>query len=121
MALRGTVYRLGTHQIAAYTSAAGATSNAFGAGTNMVRVVPTTAAYVKIGNTPTAAATKSVYMKAGEPEYFVVTPGIKASATGSPCSQQLLKSIYARADRHYVCLDISSKTTVALTMVVSVA
>jgi hypothetical protein len=45
----------------------------------VVRLVPTTAAYVKIGNTPTAT-TSDVYMKAGEAEYFVVTPGMKASA-----------------------------------------
>jgi hypothetical protein len=79
MAYRGTVYRLGAHQSAAYTSAANTISNAFGAGTQVVRLVPTTAAYVKIGNTPTAT-TSDVYMKAGEAEYFVVTPGMKASA-----------------------------------------
>jgi pyrroline-5-carboxylate reductase len=76
---RGQVYRLGSHQTAAYTSAANAISNAFGAGTQVVRIVPTTAAYVKVGNSPTAT-TSDVYMKAGEAEYFVVTPGMRASA-----------------------------------------
>lgn len=80
MAHSGTVFRLGTHQIAAYTSVANAITNAIGAGTNVVRVVPTTAAYVKVGNTPVAAATNSVYMKAGEPEYFACTPGQRVSA-----------------------------------------
>ena len=80
MAYRGTVYRLGTHQIAAYTSVAASITNAIGTGTQVVRVVPTTAAFIKIGNTPTAAATNSVYMKGGESEYFVVTPGMKVSA-----------------------------------------
>ena len=79
MAFRGTVYRLLTHQKVAYTSVAGTITNAFGSGTQAVRVVPTTAAYVAIGNTPTAT-TNSVYMKAGEAEVFVVTPGMKASA-----------------------------------------
>jgi hypothetical protein len=79
MAYRGIVYRLGTHQSAAYTSAANAITNAFGAGTQVVRVVPTTAAYVKIGNSPTAT-TSDVYMRGGEAEYFVATPGMKASA-----------------------------------------
>jgi hypothetical protein len=76
---RGQIYRLGSHQTAAYTSAANAISNAFGAGTQVVRIVPTTAAYVKVGNSPTAT-TSDVYMKAGEAEYFVVTPGMRASA-----------------------------------------
>lgn len=80
MAHSGTVFRLGTHQIAAYTSVAGSITNAFSASASLARVVPTTAAYVKIGSTPTAAATNSVYMKAGDVEYFVVRPGEKISA-----------------------------------------
>jgi hypothetical protein len=80
MAHPGGVYRLGTHQIAAYTSVAASIANAVGAGTNVVRVATTTGAYVKIGNTPTAAATNSIYMAAGDPEYFVITPGQKVSA-----------------------------------------
>ena len=80
MAYPGAVFRLGTHQTAAYTSVAASITNAAGAGTNVVRVAVTTAAYVKIGNTPTAAATNSIYMAAGDPEYFVITPGQKVSA-----------------------------------------
>ena len=79
MAYRGTVYRLGTHQSAAYTTAAGTITNAFGIGTQVVRVVPSTAAYVKIGNSPTASAS-DVYMKGGEEGFYVATPGMKASA-----------------------------------------
>lgn len=79
MAYRGTVYRLGANQTAAYTSAAAAISTAFGAGTNIVRVVATTAAHVKFAGTPTAT-TSDPYLKGGEPEYFVVTPGQKLSA-----------------------------------------
>jgi hypothetical protein len=76
---RGQVYRLGTHQTAAYTSAANAITNAIATGTQVVRVVPTTACHVKIGNTPTAT-TSDPYVKGGEAEYFVVTPGMKVSA-----------------------------------------
>lgn len=79
MSFRGQVYRLGSHQSANYTIAAAAITNAFGAGTQVVRVVPTTAAHVKIGNSPTAT-TSDPYLKGGEAEYFVVTPGMKASA-----------------------------------------
>jgi hypothetical protein len=80
MAHPGGVYRLGSHQTAAYTSASASISNAIGSGVNVVRVATTTAAYVKIGETPTAAATNSIYMVAGDPEYFVVTPGQKVAA-----------------------------------------
>jgi hypothetical protein len=80
MAHPGSVYRLGTHQTVAYTSVAGTIANAVSAGTNVVRVATNTAAYVKIGNSPTAAATNSIYMAAGDPEYFIVRPGEKVSA-----------------------------------------
>jgi hypothetical protein len=79
MAYRGAVYRLGTHQSAAYTSAANAITNAISTGVQLVRVVPTTAAYIKVGNSPTAT-TSDVYMKGGEAEIFVCTPGMKVSA-----------------------------------------
>lgn len=71
--------RLGTHQSVAYTSSAGTITNAFGAGTQKVRVVVTSAAYVLIAKDPTATAA-SVYMPADSPEYFTVNPGEKASA-----------------------------------------
>lgn len=77
--IRGKVYRLGTHQSAAFTSVANSVTNAFGEGTDAVRVVATKGCYVKIGNSPTAAAT-DVYMAADSPEYFVAAPGMKASA-----------------------------------------
>lgn len=77
--LRGTVYRIGTHQVAAFTSAANGITNAFGTGTDVVRVVSTTGCYVKIGNTPTAT-TSDVYLPANTVEYFVAAPGMKASA-----------------------------------------
>lgn len=71
--------RLSTHQSVAYTGTAGTITNAVGAQTYKVRVVVTTAAYVAIGNSPTATAA-SVYCPADTPEYFTITPGMKVSA-----------------------------------------
>lgn len=71
--------RLGTHQSAAYTGTAGTITNAMTAGIHKARVVVTTAAYIKIGSSPTAAAT-DVYMAADSPEYFTISEGEKVSA-----------------------------------------
>jgi hypothetical protein len=73
------VGRLGTHQSVAYTGTAGTITNAVGAQTYKVRVVCTTAAYVLIGNSPTATSA-AVYVPADTPEYFTITPGQKVSA-----------------------------------------
>jgi hypothetical protein len=73
------VGRLGTHQSKAYTGTAGTIDNVVGAQTRRVRVIVTTAAYVKIGNDPTAA-TSDVYMPANVAEVFNITPGQKVSA-----------------------------------------
>lgn len=71
--------RLSTTQNVAYTASAGTISNAVGAQTYKVRVVATTAAFITIGNSPTAT-TSDTYMPAGIPEYFTITPGQKVSA-----------------------------------------
>jgi hypothetical protein len=71
--------RLGTHQSAAYTGTAGTITNAIGSGSYKVRVVVTSAAYVKVGDSPTAT-NSDVYMAADAPEYFSCTPGQKVSA-----------------------------------------
>lgn len=71
--------RLDTHQSVAYTGTAGTIATAVGTQTYKVRVVVTTAAYVKVGNSPTAT-TSDVYMPADTPEYFTITPGMKVSA-----------------------------------------
>lgn len=71
--------RLGTHQKVAYTGTAGTISNAVASQTYKVRVVVTTAAYIKIDNSPTATSS-DVYMAADSPEYFTITPGMKVSA-----------------------------------------
>src|SRR5437763_892238 len=46
--------RLSTHQSVAYTGTAGTIANVIGSQTYKVRVVVTTAAYVRIDNSPTA-------------------------------------------------------------------
>lgn len=76
---RANNFRLGTHQSVAYTGTAGTIANAFGAGTWAVRVVATTAAFVKIGSSPTATS-GDVYLPADKPEIFIVNPGETASA-----------------------------------------
>jgi hypothetical protein len=71
--------RLGTHQSAAYTGTAGTITNAVGSGIQKVRVVVTSAAYVKVDKSPTATSS-DVYMPADVPEYFTVKQGEKVSA-----------------------------------------
>jgi hypothetical protein len=74
-----TTYRQGTHQKAAFTGTAGTISSGFGSQTKTVRVIVTAAAYVRIGNSPTAT-TADMYMAADLPEYFTVSSGQKVSA-----------------------------------------
>ena len=71
--------RLGTHQSKAYTGTAGTIDNVIGDGIQKVRVVCTSAAYVKVDNSPTATSS-DVYMPADSVEYFTVTAGQKVSA-----------------------------------------
>lgn len=71
--------RLGTHQSVAYTGTAGTIATAITAGTNKVRVLVTTDAYVKIGSSPTAT-TSDVYVPGLSAEYFTINPGEKVSA-----------------------------------------
>lgn len=71
--------RLGTHQSAAYTGTPGNTATAVGNGVQKVRVVVTSAAYVKIGQTAIASS-NDVYMPIDTPEYFTVNPGERVSA-----------------------------------------
>lgn len=73
------VGKLGTHQSVAYTGTAGTVTNVIGAQIYKVRVVVTSAAYIKIDNSPTAT-TSDPYMAADSPEYFSITPGQKVSA-----------------------------------------
>jgi hypothetical protein len=74
-----THFRLGDHQKVAYTTTAGTISNGVGAYTRSVRVVCTSAAYIKIAKAPTATA-NDVYMPADKPETFSIGAGEKVSA-----------------------------------------
>lgn len=65
------------HQSAAYTATHGVITNAVVS--PVIRVVCTTAAYIKIGVDPTAT-TSDVYMSAGATEYFRCKSGDKVSA-----------------------------------------
>lgn len=75
-----------THQSKAYTGTAGVIDNAVTS--SIIRVILTSAGYIKIGANPTAT-TSDVYMPAGVPEYFRVNAGtdkvsaIQASAGGT--------------------------------------
>ncbi len=71
--------RLGSHQSVAYTGTAGTIATAIMTGIQKVRVVVTTAAYIKIGVGPTATSS-DVYLPADSVEYFSVNPGEKVSA-----------------------------------------
>jgi hypothetical protein len=71
--------RLDTHQSVAYTGTAGTIATVVASQTYKVRVLVTTDAYIKIGNTPTAT-TSDVYLPGLSAEYFTITPGQKVSA-----------------------------------------
>jgi hypothetical protein len=60
----------------------GTIASAIGAGTYKVRVVVTSAAFVKIGKSVTATAS-DVYMPADSPEYFSIVPARSVSAIQS--------------------------------------
>jgi hypothetical protein len=66
------VLTLGGHQSKAYTGTAAAIDNPVGS--NVVRVIATTACYIAIGSAPTAT-TSSVYVAANTVEYFKVEDG----------------------------------------------
>jgi hypothetical protein len=71
-----------TTQSVAYTGTAGTITNAVSAYINLVRVLVTTAAFIKIDNSPTAT-TSDVFLPANTPEYFTIKPGQKVSAIQS--------------------------------------
>lgn len=71
--------RLGTHQSVAYTGTAGTIANVVTDQVTKIRVIVTSAAYVKVDKAPTAT-TSDVYMPADSAEYFTVSAGMKVSA-----------------------------------------
>jgi hypothetical protein len=81
--MAGTQYwgtaRWGATQNVGYSATAGTISNGIGSGAYKVRLICTTAAFVRVGDNPTATAS-DVYVAAGIPEYVTITPGQKVSA-----------------------------------------
>ena len=71
--------RNGITQTVAYTDSAVASTNAFGAGTNAVRIVANSACHYTFGAAPTAT-TSSPFLPANTVEYVYVRPGEKISA-----------------------------------------
>ena len=69
----------GTSQKLSYTGTS-AQSSAVATATTLVRVVATTACFIKIGTNPTAVADTSMYLPAGIPEYFGIEGGQKIAA-----------------------------------------
>jgi hypothetical protein len=79
--------RAETHQSVAYTGTAGVIANPVRS--SIIRVVLTSAGFIKISPLGTAATTSDVYMAADSPEYFKVSPhrdkvsAIQSSAGGN--------------------------------------
>lgn len=78
--------RPGTTQTVAYTGTAGTVTNGAGAQVSIVRVVASSDAFISFSGD---ATTSDVFMAAGIPEYFVVTPGQKVSAIQSSAGGNL--------------------------------
>lgn len=79
----------GESQNVTIAGASAPTTNAFQGGTSIVRLVATSACYVKFGTAP-VATTSDMYLPADTPEYFAVKEGaswkvavIQASAGGT--------------------------------------
>jgi hypothetical protein len=75
-----TTYRLSASQVVSYDASV-ATTNGVSANIYEVRVVATTASWIAIGASPTAAAdtADSHYLPANVPQIFRITPGQKVA------------------------------------------
>ncbi len=69
----------GTTQTISVVASSAAVSNAFGSGTEFLRVVSTTNCHITFAATPTAT-TSLAYLPAGEIEIIKVSPGEKIAA-----------------------------------------
>jgi hypothetical protein len=88
MAVKENVYRLGATQVVSFTSTSTANTTAFQAGTQVVRVIPSTACHIRFAQSPTALTTDPK-LPANAAEYFVVTPGQKIAAIRTTTSGSL--------------------------------
>lgn len=80
-------------QILSYTGTAD-TSDAFSAGTNLIRIVSTTACHVKVAAGPTAT-TSDMYLPADVVDHIVVAEGQKISAIQASAGGDLSVSEYS--------------------------
>ncbi len=71
--------RWGTTQSATYTGTASTATTAVKVGVYKLRIIVTTAAFVRVGD-GAAATSADVYMAAGVPEYVSTRPGDKVTA-----------------------------------------
>ena len=84
-----TPWRLGTHHSVAYTGTAGTISNAVGDNVRAVRVMVTTAAFIKIGSSPTATTSDVPMLTPNVAEVFLINGGEKVSAIQSAAGGNL--------------------------------
>ena len=82
--MAGTQYwgtaRWGTIQHVAYTGTAGEITTAISTGVFKVRIIVTTAAFVRVSAPADTATSSDAYVAAGVPEYVTCSPGQKVSA-----------------------------------------
>jgi hypothetical protein len=88
MAHIGGVFRWGTTQTIAFTSTSVAQTTAFGAGTRVARIMPTTECHLAQAVVPTAT-TSSPKLAADAEYYIVVSPGEKLAAIRTATSGTL--------------------------------
>lgn len=82
------IFRPKTTQKVAYTGTSARTANPVGNFIQVVRLIATSACYVKEGTSTVTATTNDMYLPAGVAEYFIVSPGnyiaaIQVSAGGT--------------------------------------
>lgn len=78
----------GASQSVAYTGTAGTITNPVSSYISKVRIVVTSAAFIKIDSSPTAT-TSDIFVPANTPEYFSIHPGQKVSAIQSAANGTL--------------------------------
>lgn len=74
-----TPHKIITTQTVSVSGTSAAVTNAFGAGTTVIRIVSTTDCHIRFGDAPTAT-TNHMLLPANVVEYFAVSPGVKVAA-----------------------------------------
>lgn len=78
MAYKNGAFSLGANQNITVSGSSQQTT-AFGTNTRVIRVAAAVAAFIELGENPTAAAASSAYLPAGSVNFFVVSGGWKAA------------------------------------------